>query len=1015
MNTTEIAVTSICIETITKTVNKHRDAPPLNVYLRIRPFISDELERSENQKLIDIIDEKHVAVKLYPTINNTIRTLQTSYNEYEVTQIFDDQCKQKELFEQILAQPTNEIFTGSNLLLCTLGLTNSGKTHTMFGTADEPGLIPNCLHRIFLNVGSNIDEKVLFKPIGLENLMPTIDCDLNMEVAVRNYIFKDEKQRMRLPKLIQQQNAFEDLSIEDERYSIWISFFELYNENIVDLLVQPKDMKMRKNLRLMQNEHSTIIKNLIQIPVFDLKEAEDIIKFGLVNRSTSKTNLNEASSRSHAVLCITLITTNEFDEEPNMSHMYICDLAGNEPVNGTGKQLTETCNINTSLMTFKDCIRVLNENQSAKKQMLVPYRNSVLTSIFRPFFVGRGRTIICCNINPCATFITQTNDLLKFCALAQKTIIMPVESKHSCAVIRQQRKSKNKAPKRLGRHSTLKTKHGKPINDNDEIEELDVQTIDGATLIIPTNTKSLNFWKYCAKQALELLQKQASTRRTFMIERHQERVQTVNYLLDQRQQIDTLVNEKQSLVKQNEILLKDIRLEQDKHNHTQQLYNNLILNEKQYHQKLLKLEKQSYEKNLHSHEEMDSLKKQLQTVQQQFERLTNEHIKTIEQNDQDKRQCQEREQHLQDDNQRLKRDLGLELYRKQDAEKKVRMLEDKLRNEQTQYQKVQYDFIQTNHDLKTLQVKFDALKIEINEIYQNEKMKLAANINMYDAKTSTTTINEEQPITKRQKRSIRSKRRTNDENQHEQEIKQPKRVTRSRSTASTDATYTLLQQLDEPNISKKSKQTIRNVSTSTKTHIPVLMKQTRKKAQDDQTDSKVKPKTASVRGRPKKKTIETPPASIQPESHSPLYATIQRDTSLDGASFATVAVNSSAAHATPSKDKAHITPKPSTFKRIQSFFRATPTLTNSTKVNRVVQVKTTAVAFGSSTPTNRMPPSILKTPGPTILPTPNTSNVQNIATPKSKYNLRTRLFNHPTSKDEDEIRSQTKTKPRTRK
>ncbi|CAF5177327.1 unnamed protein product, partial [Rotaria magnacalcarata] len=110
--------------------------------------------------------------------------------------------------------------------------------------------------------------------------------------------------------------------------------------------------------------------------------------------------------------------------------------------------------------------------------------------------------------------------------------------------------------------------------------ELDVQTIDGATLIIPTNTKSLNFWKYCAKQALELLQKQASTRRTFMIERHQERVQTVNYLLDQRQQIETLVNEKQSLVKQNEILLKDIRLEQDNHNHTQQLYNDLILNEK---------------------------------------------------------------------------------------------------------------------------------------------------------------------------------------------------------------------------------------------------------------------------------------------------------------------------------------------------------------------------------------------------------------------------------------------------
>ncbi len=71
----------------------------------------------------------------------------------------------------------------------------TGKTHTMFGTVEEPGLIPKCLHRMFLNVGQNIDNRVLFKPVGLENLMPTIDCDLNTEIAVRNYIFKDEKVR----------------------------------------------------------------------------------------------------------------------------------------------------------------------------------------------------------------------------------------------------------------------------------------------------------------------------------------------------------------------------------------------------------------------------------------------------------------------------------------------------------------------------------------------------------------------------------------------------------------------------------------------------------------------------------------------------------------------------------------------------------------------------------------------------------------------------------------------------
>lgn len=63
----------------------------------------------------------------------------------------------------------------------------------MFGNAQAPGLIPQCLQRIFLNVGQNIDEKVFFKPDGLENLMPTADSTLDIEIATRNYIFKDDK------------------------------------------------------------------------------------------------------------------------------------------------------------------------------------------------------------------------------------------------------------------------------------------------------------------------------------------------------------------------------------------------------------------------------------------------------------------------------------------------------------------------------------------------------------------------------------------------------------------------------------------------------------------------------------------------------------------------------------------------------------------------------------------------------------------------------------------------------
>ena len=170
----------------------------------------------------------------------------------------------------------------------------------------------------------------------------------------------------------------------------------------------------------------------------------------------------------------------------------------------------------------------------------------------------------------------------------------------------------------------------------------------------------------------------------------------------------------------------------------------------------------------------------------------------------------------------------------------------------------------------------------------------------------------------------------------------------------------------------------------------------------------MKPKTPTVRGRPKKQIVEPSPEPVQQESHSPIYATIQRNRpSIDRASFATVVVNSATVRIPPSNETVNTTPKPSTFKRIQSFFRATPSRssnslepfsknlfsasTNSATVNRVAQVKNTVVAFGSSTPTNRLPPSIVKTPGPT-------------STPKSKYNLRTRLFNPPICKEDDGTR-----------
>ena len=248
--------------------------------------------------------------------------------------------------------------------------------------------------------------------------------------------------------------------------------------------------------------------------------------------------------------------------------------------------------------------------------------------------------------------------------------------------------------------------------------------------------------------------------------------------------------------------MKDFHLEEDNHLHTRQLYNNLIINEKQYHQKLLKLEKEFKEKDLHSCNEIDSLQTQLKILQKQFEDLTTEHLKSIEQINQYKNQSNENEQNLQDEIQRLRRDLGLELYRKQDAEKKVRSCEDKLRHEQTQLQKIQYDFTVTKHDLKTLQVKYDALQLELMEIKKNSST-------IFNMPNIETIINHEQALIQTEQRITRNKRRTNDDNQTEQNVKKPKRITRSQSNASSNTISLNIHQENEKQIIDNSSNTIR--------------------------------------------------------------------------------------------------------------------------------------------------------------------------------------------------------------
>ncbi|CAF0970877.1 unnamed protein product, partial [Didymodactylos carnosus] len=996
-----------------------RKEPPFLVYLRFRPFILDEIAKGENQKTIEILDEKRVGIKIYPSNISQIRSVQSSYNEYEVTRVFNEQCTQEEFYSQTFEMPTNAVFEGSNWLLFTMGLSNSGKTHTMFGSQDKPGVIPQCLTQIFHYIGSNIDNSVLYKPTGFETYSPCKPGDLNQEISYRNYIFKQDRTDERITKLprIVQNQCLDDLSLQDEYYSVWISFFELYNEQIYDLLVKPNEIKTRKPLRLLQGDSTTTIRNLIQVPVFDLNEAKDVVKFAFINRSTSKTVFNEASSRSHAILCITLITTDEFSEVPTMSHLYICDLAGNEPLTQhVGKQMNETCNINTSLMTLKDCIRILNENQKTKKQFVVPFRNSVLTNLFRPFFTGIGQISIVVNINPCASFTSQTNDLLKFASLAQKTTIVqcePVFAKQAASS--SSTASKHLKLRNLKRLRSAKVipvqrdKRDKPIDEeehpNDEYDE-----------------HSIVYWRKATDAALKLLQKQATWRRSFMLERHEERVKLLGCLMQQRDVIRTL--------KTDLPLLNDQRFSKQKNVPQSSVTSIHLLTEKNddYSKKVDQLQR-SYDERM---KQFDLMEHNYELLKHQHEQMKNEYESKIidyaanksKLNSQITQLNSEHSQELA----RLKRDLNLEVYRKQEFEKRFHGVKEKLETEIAEsvkqkktYERKQYDHQQTIVKYDNLQIELCRVREQAKELtdqYDEQKKsygKISLEKDMWknkyeatvkeleEAKSSTQQQDDDSIITRR-----RLKRQTHNLNDEDgNTAKKVKRVTRSSSKniSSSDDNDSIVFQTKT---SKKKTSTRQKKNSETKSSSR-LDEIDRGSKMVKQIQKQIRPKSN------KKKVVVRSRQEI--DSHRQTPTTTTRTVSLSthrANNFSPLNSNSppmltdlrrtpsivSKSHAIPVDEQSISTPKSTMLKkRLQSLFHHTPPSENSVHFSRV-QMKT-SVAFGSSISATRMLQPII-TPQMLMPPPPKAQ------TPKIKYNLRTRLNTNP-SYQEDEMSINSKT------
>ncbi|XP_047410495.1 kinesin-like protein KIF20B isoform X2 [Sciurus carolinensis] len=426
----------------------------LQVCLRIRPFTQSEKEH-ESEGCVHVLDSQTILLKDPQSILGRLSEKSSGQmaQKFSFSKVFGPETSQKEFFQGCIMQPVKDLLKGQSRLIFTYGLTNSGKTYTFQGTEENIGFLPRTLNVLFDSLQERLYTKMNIKPHRSREYLRLSPDQEKEEAASKNALLRQIKEvamhndsydtfygnltnSLNIPEFEESMKDCEQASLNmdnNTKFSVWVSFFEIYNECIYDLFVPVSSkFQKRKMLRLSQDVKGySFIKDLQWIQVSDSKEAYRLLKLGIKHQSVAFTKLNNSSSRSHSIFTIRILQI----EDPEMSRVIrvselsLCDLAGSErsmKTQNEGERLRETGNINTSLLTLGKCINVLKNSEKSKFQQHVPFRESKLTHYFQSFFNGKGKICMIVNISQCCFAYDETLNVLKFSAIAQKVCVPDV-------------------------------------------------------------------------------------------------------------------------------------------------------------------------------------------------------------------------------------------------------------------------------------------------------------------------------------------------------------------------------------------------------------------------------------------------------------------------------------------------------------------------------------------------------------------------------------------------------------
>ncbi|EJF61268.1 kinesin-domain-containing protein [Dichomitus squalens LYAD-421 SS1] len=280
--------------------------------------------------------------------------------------VFRHDATQAEVYGATARPLLKTLLDGYNTTIFAYGATGCGKTHTISGTDSDPGII-------YLTM-----------------------ADLFQEIEDRK---------------------------EDYIVDVMVTFLEIYNEEIRDLLAEPGNPAPRGGLQIREDKSVKVV-GLTELRPMNADEVKQIVLLGNSRRTQSPTHANETSSRSHAVLQVHVTQaprTAALTEQKTMATLSIIDLAGSERAAATtnmGQRMVEGANINKSLLALGNCINALCESGGAIRH--VPYRNSKLTRLLKFSLGGNCKTVMIVCVAPTSAHFDDTHNTLIYAERATK-------------------------------------------------------------------------------------------------------------------------------------------------------------------------------------------------------------------------------------------------------------------------------------------------------------------------------------------------------------------------------------------------------------------------------------------------------------------------------------------------------------------------------------------------------------------------------------------------------------------